>query len=131
MSLDLSTFFLSQLLDLAAHEAECAASDRGQPSVKVRIAGLADHYQLVLRGNCNIDPHAKRIPGSLVLLRFLYGHATANDVITDAFELCGLLADQRFDVRRFANVTESDLQRNLHKVTSNFICGGQRTRPLC
>jgi len=74
----------------------------------------------VLRGNCNIDPHAKRIPGSLVLLRFLYGHATANDVITDAFELCGLLADQRFDVRRFANVTESDLQRNLHKVNLQF-----------
>jgi hypothetical protein len=88
--------------------------------VKVAFARLSDHHQLVLWWNCNIDPYAKRIPGPLVFLRFLYGHAAANDMITDAFKLCGLLANERFDVRCFAHVAESDLQGNLHRSTSNL-----------
>src|SRR6266498_229745 len=132
MSLDPFALFLSQFLDLPAHDTECSAQDRGQPLVKVAFAGVPDHDQFVLWRNRNVNPHPKRIPVSLMLLRLLHGHVTANEVITDAFELCSLLVDERFNVWRFANVTESDLQRNLHKfnLQSYLLSDGQQRDEL-
>src|SRR6266550_1153044 len=132
MSLDLFALFLSQLFDLAAHDTECSAQDRGQPLVKVAFASVPDHDQFVLWRNRNVNPHPKRIPASLMFLRLLDGHVTANEVITDAFELCSLLVDERFKVWRFANVTESDLQRNLHKfnLQSYLLSDGQQREDL-
>src|SRR5262249_41242641 len=57
--------------------------------------------------------------GLLARLGLLDGEVTTNEVIAHAFELCGLPADERFNVGRFANVAESDLQRDLHQFTSN------------
>ena len=98
MSLDPFALLLSQLLDLAAHDTECSAQDRGKPLVKVAFAGVPDHDQFVLWRNRNVNTHPKRIPVSLMFLRLLDGHVTANEVITDAFELCSLLVDERFNV---------------------------------
>jgi len=98
MSLDPFALLLSQLLDLAAHDTECSAQDRGKPLVKVAFAGVPDHDQFVLWRNRNVNTHPKRIPVSLMFLRLLDGHVTPNEVITDAFELCSLLVDERFNV---------------------------------
>src|SRR5437867_893572 len=117
---------VNQPLQLPLHGAECPAQDRGQPFVEVAFAGLAGYHQLLFRRHRDTNPHAKRIPRSFLLLRFLYGDPTAKDVIADVFELGSLLADERFDIRGFANVAESDLQRNLHGSTSDplFYFGG-------
>src|ERR671919_245700 len=97
MSFNIPVLLLYQLSELAAHGGKGIPNDGGQLFVQIAFAGFARHNYLVFGRNRDIDPYAKRITASLMLLWFFYGDATADDVIAYAIKLDGLLADKILD----------------------------------
>ena len=86
----------------------------------------------MFRRNRDVNSDAKRIAAFLVFLGLLHRDPAADDMVANAFELSGLVADEIFNSSVFLNIAEKSHSRepayiNLPQVCVHALCSAHRT----
>jgi putative phosphoribosyl transferase len=108
---------LRELLHPPLRDLKRVSDDRLNVFMEKAAASLSGHHHFVAGRDGQIDANSVLASVLLVLVRALDGDAAAVDVVADALQLLRQIADQPVDRLALRNISEGDLNGDLHGQT--------------
>ena len=107
----LASLSLDQAFELTLHGSKRVVNDFAQRLVHLVLALPFIDDQLVTRRHGHVDPHPERTAGMLGVIRLLYHHVAAADVIAETVEPRCLIANEFFKLVRFLDTPIRNFDR--------------------